>query len=154
MDQPLPTCWSQVSTGVQWEGSTGAALPWEDSGLLQKWPGVGTALTHVGRTIEKPGGKRLSKPPMLIPLYINNSSLTVMRLESSAFPCSCHEAEPRWTSLDTFQRAWETGKRKQRSLPREEQNGLFIKLQLHKTPASNGSQSGQLTLSGVTELPL
>lgn len=42
---------------------------------------------------------------LFIPLRINNSSLRIMRLNSNAFLCSCHEAKPRWRLPEKYQGA-------------------------------------------------
>lgn len=109
MDQLLRTCRSQVSARVRWGGPA--------QGRLRAISGV-TRSQHFpcssGRKDWESGGKGLSKTPVICSfLYVlNNSSLRIMRLNSNAFLCSCHEAKPRWRSPAKYQTAWETGKRR------------------------------------------
>lgn len=110
---------------------SGEVLPREDSRLFQQLPGLSTSHALVGGRLRNWGERaQQSTCHLFIPLCINNSSLRIMRLNSNAFLCSCHEGKPRWRSPDKPKslRNWEKKTKKKRSLPGAGQNGLFIKL--------------------------
>ena len=95
--------------------AVGRLCPGKTRGCFRSYQVSALPMLQWEERLRKWGGRaQQSTCHLFIPLRINNSSLRIMRLNSNAFLCSCHEAKPRWRSPDKYQRAWETWKRKQR----------------------------------------